>query len=166
MKLNSLHDLYVHELQDLYSAENQIIKALPKMAENAGNQELRAAFEEHLRQTHDHVSRLERIFERLNESPKASKCQGMEGIIDEGKDLMDEDAAKPVGDAALIGAAQKVEHYEMAGYGTVRTFAQQLGYTQDASLLQQTLQEEELTDKKLTRIAESRTNIEATRSAR
>lgn len=166
MKLNSLHDLYVHELQDLYSAEHQILKALPKMAEQAGTQELRSAFEEHLQQTQVHVSRLEQIFGRLNESPKGSKCDAMDGIIDEGKDLMDEKAPAPVCDAALIGSAQKVEHYEMAGYGTVRTFAQQLGYDGDASLLQQTLQEEEMTDKRLTRIAESRVNIEATRSAR
>jgi len=166
MKLNSLHDLYVHELQDLYSAENQIIKALPKMAENATTTELRSAFEEHLHQTREHVNRLDRIFERLNESAKGDKCQGVEGIIEEGEDLMDKDATESVCDAALIGSAQKVEHYEMAGYGTVRTFAQQLGYSEDARLLQMTLQEEEQTDKKLSSIAERRVNTEATRSAR
>ncbi len=166
MKLNSLHDLYIHELQDLYSAEHQIIKALPKMAEQASTDQLRAAFEEHLQQTHEHVSRLVRIFQRLNESPKGSKCQGIEGIIDEGEDLMDEDAPESVCDAALIESAQKVEHYEMSGYGTVRTWAQQLGYSEDAGLLEQTLKEEEMTDKKLTRIAETQVNTQATRSAR
>ena len=166
MKLRSLHDLYVHELQDLYSAENQILKALPKMAEQASTSELRAAFEDHLQQTREHVSRLDRIFERLNVSSKGDKCEGMKGIISEGENLMDEDSDESVCDAGLISSAQKVEHYEMAGYGSVRTYAQQLGYQEDSTLLQRTLDEEGEADKKLTRIAESRVNIEATRSAR
>jgi ferritin-like metal-binding protein YciE len=166
MKLNSLHDLYVHELKDLYSAENQILKALPKMAEQAGTGELRAAFEDHLQQTREHVNRLERIFERLNESPKGDTCDGMKGIISEGEDMMDEDAEESVSDAALISSAQKVEHYEIASYGSVRTYAQQLGYDQDSQLLQRTLDEEGETDKRLSRIAETRVNVDATRSAR
>jgi ferritin-like metal-binding protein YciE len=166
MKLNTLQDLYIHELKDLYSAENQIVKALPKMAKEASAPELRTAFEEHLQQTREHVSRLERIFERMNESPKGSSCDGMKGIISEGEDLMDEDADESVCDAALIGAAQRVEHYEMAAYGSVRTYARQLGYQEDAALLQRTLDEEGATDKKLTSIAESHVNVEATRPAR
>jgi ferritin-like metal-binding protein YciE len=166
MKIKSLHDLYVHELKDLYNAENQIIKALPKMAKKANSTELRSALEEHLEVTRRQAERLERIFQRLDESPKGSTCKGMEGIIDEGEDMLDEDVPQPVGDAALISSAQRVEHYEMAAYGTVRTFARQLGYEDDAGLLQQTLDEEGEADKKLTRIAESRTNIEATRTAR
>jgi len=165
MKLNSLYDLYVHELKDLYSAETQITKALPKMAENAGAPELRTAFEEHLQETREQIGRLERIFERMNESPKGSKCDGMKGIISEGEDLMDEDADESVSDAALISAAQKVEHYEMAAYGSVRTYARQLGFNEDATLLQRTLDEEGAADKKLTQIAESRVNVEATRRA-
>lgn len=165
MKLNSLHDLYIEELRDLYDGENQIIKALPKMARNATSVELRGALEEHLQQTRGQVERLERIFQRLNESPKGSTCEGMKGIIEEGEGLMDVDAPDMVCDAAIISSAQKVEHYEIAGYGTVRTYARQLGYEEDAKLLQQTLDEEGQTDKKLTSIAESRVNIEATRTA-
>ncbi|MCL5746353.1 MAG: ferritin-like domain-containing protein [Acidobacteria bacterium] len=165
MKLNSLHDLYVLELQDLYHAENQIIKALPKMAEESSSVELRNAFEEHLEQTKGHVRRLEEIFGMLGEKAKGEKCEGMAGIIDEGKDLMNQDAAPMVKDASLIAAAQRVEHYEIAAYGTARTYAEQLGHKDAARLLQLTLDEEGETDKKLTAIAESRINLDAVRTA-
>jgi len=160
MELASLQELFVNELKDLYSAENLIIKALPKMAKAASSEELRSAFEEHLEQTRGHVQRLEQIFERLDESPKGKKCKGMEGLIEEGKELLEEDASPEVLDAGLICAAQKVEHYEMAGYGCVRTFAQLLGDDEAANLLQQTLNEEGETDKKLTQLAEH-INVEA-----
>ena len=165
MKLNSLRDLYIAELKDLYSGEQMIVKALPKMAEHASSQELRNAFEEHLEQTRTHVQRLEQIFEKLDESPKGQKCKGLDGIIDEGEDMMDKDSPPAVCDAALISAAQRVEHYEIAGYGTVRTFARRLGFEDQAELLNQTLQEEGATDKKLTSLAESYINEEA-KSAR
>ncbi len=164
MKLQSLRDLYVEELRDLYNAESQIIKALPKMIKSAYSTELRKALDEHLQVTTRQVERLERIFGKLDESVKGTTCKGMEGIIDEGKDMLDEDAPESVRDAAIISAAQRVEHYEIAGYGTVRTYARQLGYTDQAELLQQTLEEEGEADKKLTSIAESRVNIEATRT--
>ncbi|PWU03056.1 MAG: ferritin-like domain-containing protein [Terriglobia bacterium] len=165
MKLNSLKDLYVMELKDLYNGEQQIIKSLPKMAENASSPELRSAFEQHLEETRTHVDRLEQIFEKLDESPKGQKCKGIEGIIDEGEDMMDEDAPPAVCDAALISSAQRVEHYEIAGYGTARTYARRLGFEDHAQLLNQTLQEEGETDKKLTSLAESYINEEA-KSAR
>ncbi len=165
MKANSLHDLYVMELKDLYDGENRIIKALPKMAEAASSPELRSAFQQHLEQTRRHVERLEQIFQKLDESPKGQKCKGLEGIIDEGEDVMDKDAPPAVCDAALIGSAQRVEHYEIAAYGTVRTFARRLGFEDQAQILQQTLQEEGDTDKKLTSLAESYINEEA-KSAR
>ena len=165
MKLNSLRDLYITELKDLYDAEHRIIKALPKMAESANSPELRSAFEQHLEQTRGHVSRLEQIFQWLDEPAKGQKCKGIEGIIDEGEDLMDKDSAPAVCDAALISAAQKVEHYEIAGYGTARTFARRLGFDDQAMLLDQTLKEEGQTDKKLTSLAESYINEDA-RTAR
>ena len=166
MRINSLHELYIHELKDLYSAEKQITKALPKMAETATAPELRSAFEEHLQVTRQQVERLERIFQRLDESPKGSKCKGMQGIIDEGEEMMDIDSSQAmICDAVLISAAQRVEHYETAAYGTVRTYAQQLGYEEEARLLQETLNEEGEADKKLTGLAESRVNVEASRTA-
>ncbi|HLH19830.1 MAG TPA: ferritin-like domain-containing protein [Bryobacteraceae bacterium] len=165
MKINSLHDLYISELRDLYDCENRIVKALPKMAEAANSQELRNAFELHLDQSREHISRLEQIFQQLDESPKGMKCKGIEGIIDEGEDLMDEDSPAAVCDAGLISSAQKVEHYEIAGYGTARTFAMRLGFRDQAELLNRTLQEEGETDKKLTSLAESYINEEA-RTAR
>jgi ferritin-like metal-binding protein YciE len=165
MKMASLHDLYVGELRDLYSAENQIIKALPKMAKAATAQDLRQAFEEHLRQTEGQVQRLEQIFGALDLSPKGKKCKAVEGLLEEGKDLMQEKAEPAVRDAALIAAAQKVEHYEIAGYGCVRTYAQLLGFDDAANLLQQTLDEEGATDKKLTELAESVINVEAAAAA-
>jgi ferritin-like metal-binding protein YciE len=166
MELSSLRELYISELRDLYSAENQILKALPKMAKTASSDELKNGFNEHLEQTKTHVERLEQIFKNLDVSPKGKKCKGMEGLIEEGKELMQEDAEPEVLDAGLICAAQKVEHYEMAGYGCVRTYARVLGDEEAAELLQQTLQEEEETDKKLTDLAESSINLQAAETSK
>jgi ferritin-like metal-binding protein YciE len=159
-----LHDLFEDQIKDLYSAENQILKALPKMAKNATNAQLRTAFERHLEETRGHVTRLEQIAEELDFTPKGKKCKGAEGLIEEGKEVMEEFDEETL-DAGLIGAAQKVEHYEIAGYGTARTHAELLGYKKAARLLQQTLDEEERTDKKLTQIAESVVNVEALQEA-
>ncbi|HEX5044743.1 MAG TPA: ferritin-like domain-containing protein [Candidatus Polarisedimenticolaceae bacterium] len=153
MALNELRDLYVHELRDLYNAEKQITKALPKMIKAANHDELRSAFEEHLEVTREQMSRLEQIFEAMGERPSGPKCKGMEGLIEENKEMMEEDAEPSVCDAALIVGAQKVEHYEIAGYGSVRTFAEMLGETQAARLLERTQREEEETDRKLSEIA-------------
>jgi ferritin-like metal-binding protein YciE len=161
MKLNSLRDLYIAELRDLYDAENRILKALPKMAEAANAPDLRSAFQEHLEESRGNVSRLEQVFQKLNETPKGEKCKGIVGIIDEGEDMMDEDAAPAVSDAALIASAQRVEHYEIAAYGTVRTYARRLGFADQEHLLDQTLQEEGAADKKLTNLAESYINESA-----
>ena len=162
MALESLNDLYVEELKDLYSAENQIIKALPKMIKAATNPDLKQAFADHLEQTKGQVARLVQICEELGESPKGKKCNGMEGILEEGKEMMEEEDADPaVLDAALASAAQHVEHYEIAGYGSVRTWAEQLGYTEHVTLLQQTLDEEKTADKLLTELATTELNIEA-----
>jgi ferritin-like metal-binding protein YciE len=155
MPNNSLRELYIDELKDLYNAETQLTKALPKMAKAASNSELRQAFEEHLRQTSEQVSRLEQIFEMLGEKPTGKKCLGMEGLVKEGAETMKEDYDGAVMDAALIGAGQRVEHYEIAGYGTVREFAQLLGEDEHVSLLEQTLEEEKQTDEKLTQLAEN-----------
>ena len=154
MAKDSLRELYIDELKDLYSAETQLVKALPKMAKAASNDQLRQAFEEHLRQTSEHVSRLEQIFEALEEKPTGKKCVGMEGLVKEGSEVMKEDYGDEVKDAAIIGAAQRVEHYEMAGYGTVRAFAELLGETEHVSLLEETLNEEKEADEKLTQLAE------------
>jgi ferritin-like metal-binding protein YciE len=161
VKLKSLQDLFVDQLKDLYSAENQLIRALPKMAKAASNPELRAGFEEHLEQTRGHAERLERICEQLDVTPKGKKCVAMEGLIEEGKELLEEDAAPAVLDAGLIAAAQKVEHYEIAGYGTARTWAQMLGHEEAVRLLEETLDEEKATDEKLTQLAEQSVNEEA-----
>jgi ferritin-like metal-binding protein YciE len=161
MALESLHDLYVEELKDLYNAENQLLKALPKMAKAASSRKLKAAFEEHLAVTGEQIGRLEKIFQDLGESPKGKKCKAMEGLIAEGSEVLGEDAEDAVRDAALIASAQRVEHYEMAGYGCVRTFARLLGYSDAENLLQQTLDEEGEADKKLTELAETEINIEA-----
>jgi ferritin-like metal-binding protein YciE len=160
METTSLHELFIKELQDLYDAENQLIKALPKMAKAAGSDELREGFEEHLEQTKEHARRLEQIFENLGEDAKGEKCKGMEGLIKEGSKILRENIEEPVKDAALISAAQRVEHYEIAAYGTVRTWANQMQHEEAASLLEQTLSEEKETDQKLTRLAES-INVEA-----
>ena len=161
MEMDNLQKLYVDELKDLHSAERQIIQALPRMAKKASNEQLRRAFEEHLEVTKKQVERLDRIFEQLGKSSRGKKCKGMEGLIEEGKEMMQEDMEPEVMDAALIGVAQKVEHYEIAGYGTVRTYARILGEREAEKLLQQTLDEEGETDKKLTQLAESEINVEA-----
>ncbi len=161
MALDSLHDLYVEELRDLYNAENQLLKALPRMAKAATHPDLKAAFTEHLAVTHGQVERLTTIFAELGEKPTGKKCKAMEGLVAEGKEVMDEEGEPAVKDAALIASAQRVEHYEMAGYGCVRTFATLLGHTDAAELLQQTLDEEGEADKKLTELAESVINVEA-----
>jgi ferritin-like metal-binding protein YciE len=148
-----LKELYIDELKDLYSSENQLVKALPKMAKAASSDELRHGFEEHLEQTKGHVQRLEKIFQALGESPKGKKCKGMEGLVDEGAEVMEEKFEGSLMDAALIGAAQRVEHYEIAAYGTVCAFAQELEQTEQASLLTETLEEEKETDEKLSKLA-------------
>jgi ferritin-like metal-binding protein YciE len=160
MEIDSLRKLYVDELKDLYSAEKQILQALPKMAKKATNPQLRQGFEKHLEQTRMQVERLDRIFELLGKSPRGKKCKGMEGLLEEGKEMMQEDMDDDVMDAALISAAQRVEHYEIAGYGTVRTYAELMGEKEHAKLLQQTLDEEGQTDKELSRLAQS-INVEA-----
>jgi ferritin-like metal-binding protein YciE len=161
MELATLNDLFLEELQDLYSAETQMTKALPKMAEAASSAELKRAFEEHLKQTEGHIARLERIFEKLGEKPGGKTCKGMAGLIKEGEELISEKPEPDVLDAGLIAAAQRVEHYEIAGYGTVRTYANEIGQKEFARLLQETLDEEGATDKRLTRIAEGGINQKA-----
>ena len=148
-----LKELYTEELKDIYNAENQLVKALPKLAKAASSDELRQGFEEHLKQTKEHVERLEKIFEMLDESPKGKKCAGMEGLVEEGSEVLKEDLEGAVLDAALIGAAQRVEHYEIAAYGTVIAFAETLGEDEHVSLLEATLSEEKETDEKLTELA-------------
>jgi ferritin-like metal-binding protein YciE len=149
-----LKELYIDELKDLYSAETQLLKALPKMAKAASSDELRQGFEEHFEQTRGHVERLEKVFKTLGESPKGKTCKGMQGLIQEGAEVMDEDFEGSLMDAALIGAAQRVEHYEIAAYGTVCAFAKELGESDQAMLLNETLDEEKETDEKLTELAE------------
>jgi ferritin-like metal-binding protein YciE len=164
MQMESLRDLFVEELKDLYSAENQILKALPKMIKKASSKELKSGFEQHLKETQGHVERLEKIFNGLDESPRGKKCKGMEGVIADGKELMEEDAEPEVMDAGLIGAAQHVEHYEIAGYGCVRTYAELLGEEEYVNLLQKTLDEEKATDEKLSQLAQN-INVEAEKAA-
>jgi len=161
MPQQELRELYIDELKDLYNAENQLVKALPKMAKAANSDELRNGFEEHLEQTKGHVQRLEQIFEMLGESPKGKKCKGMEGLIEEGSEMIEEDFEGSVRDAGLIGAAQRVEHYEIAGYGCARTFAEQLGFDDAMQILQLSLDEEKAADEKLTQIALQQVNVEA-----
>jgi ferritin-like metal-binding protein YciE len=156
-----LEELLIDHLKDLYSAENQIIKALPKMAKGATSPDLKRAFERHLEETRRQVERLEQIGEALDVRLTGKKCKGMEGLIEEGKELLSEDFEEDTLDAGLIGAAQKVEHYEIAAYGTARAHATLLGYNKVAKLLQQTLDEEAATDKKLTALAENIVNVEA-----
>ena len=161
MEMDSLRDLYVEELKDVLNAEKQLIKALPKMAKAATHTELRSAFEDHLAVTEEQVRRLETIFDDLGKPARGKKCVGMEGLIAEGNEMMQEDMEPEVLDAALISAAQRVEHYEIAAYGTLRTYARQLGLDKHANLLQQSLDEEGEADKLLTQIAESTVNIDA-----
>lgn len=152
-KTQTLQDAFVEEIRDLYDAEKQLVRALPKMAKAANSEELSAAFKEHLEQTKGQVQRLEQVFELLGQRARSKACKAMKGLVEEGQEIMAQDAEENLADLALIGAAQKVEHYEMAGYGTVRTFAQAMGNKEAAQLLDQTLKEEEATDKKLTQIA-------------
>ena len=154
MEHNALMELYVDELKDLYDAESRLVKALPKVAKAATSQKLRSAVEEHLEQTKGHVDRLKEIFDNLGEKPSGKKCPGMMGILKEGEEIMDEDFEGEVMDAALISAAQRVEHYEIAAYGCVRTWAELLGENEASSLLEKTLEEEKETDEKLTQLAE------------
>ena len=155
MKATTLKDVYVNELRDLYNAEQQLIKALPKMAKAATSEDLRQGFEEHLEQTKGHARRLEQIFQALGESIKGKKCKGMEGIVAEGAEVISEDYEGAAMDAAIISAAQRVEHYEIAGYGSVHAYATILGETEAANLLDRTLNEEKETDQKLTDLSES-----------
>ncbi|AMV31489.1 hypothetical protein VN12_05180 [Pirellula sp. SH-Sr6A] len=165
MRLDSLEKLYVHELKDLYSAENQLLQALPRMEKAATDSDLKAALADHLKQTKNHVKRLESIFSGMDYQPGGHKCAGMEGLIKEGESLLEGDADSNVLDAALVAAAQRVEHYEMAGYGTARAYAEKLGRQADADLLQETLNEEGLCNQSLTRLAERRLNFMAMANA-
>ena len=161
MKLHSLRDLYVDVLKDIYNAENQLVKALPKMSKAASSPELKRAFDDHLEETKNQVSRLEKIFEKIGGSAKGKRCKGMEGLVEEGAELFEIDGDLTVIDAALIVAAQKVEHYEIAAYGSARTYAEMLGENEAAELLQETLDEEGATDHKLTELAERIVNPQA-----
>ena len=161
MSLDTLEKLYISELRDLYSAENQLLKALPEMAKGASSPDLKDAFQKHLEQTKGHVERLEELFEQLDESPKGKTCQAMKGLIEEGSEILKEEGEESVLDAGMIVAAQKVEHYEIASYGSVRTFANLLGQDEAARLLQSTLDEESETNEILNRLAETVVNPEA-----
>lgn len=154
-KVQTLESAFVEEIRDLYDAEKQLVRALPKMAKAANSEELRDAFREHLEVTKGQVQRLEQIFEMMGQRARSKPCKAMKGLIEEGQEIMEEDMQEQIGDLAMIGAAQKVEHYEISGYGTVRTFAQAMGQREVAQLLDQTLKEEEATDKKLTQIAKT-----------
>jgi ferritin-like metal-binding protein YciE len=159
--MNSLNELYIEGLKDLYSAENQILKALPEMVKAASCPDLKAGFQDHLEQTKEHVARLDQIFDNIGRSPRGKFCKGMDGVLAEGRELLKEDADPKVMDAGLIGAAQHVEHYEMAGYGTCRTYATMLGDEAAAKLLQMTLDEEMQTNEKLTKLAKNGINESA-----
>jgi ferritin-like metal-binding protein YciE len=165
MALETLHDLWVHELKDLYSAERQLVQALPKMAKAAASDELRTALENHLAETEEQVTRIEQILESFDESPRGQKCQGMEGLIEEGKSLLEEEGDEDVLDAGLIVAAQKVEHYEIASYGAVCEYARMMGHSEALQLLEQTLQEEKNADQLLNQIAEGGINALAERNS-
>src|SRR5258708_4988769 len=165
MKLNALRDLYVEQLRDMYDAEKQVTKALPKMEKAFTWPKVKEAFETDLRETEGHVKRLEQVFTALDMAPRGKKCKAMQGLIEEGSEMMEENGEPEVIDAGLIAAAQRVEHYEMAGYGTVRTYAQTLGEKQAATLLQQTLDEEKHADELLTQIAENTINVQETHGA-
>ncbi len=160
-EVTSFQELYQEQLRDLYSAENQIIEALPKMVEAAANDQLKQGFQMHLEQTKEQARRLEQIFSRMGQDPGGHTCKAMQGLVAEGKESLKEVQAGPVLDAALIAAAQRIEHYEMAGYGTAKTFAKQAGDAESVSLLEQTLEEEKQTDEKLTQVAESLVNPQA-----
>jgi ferritin-like metal-binding protein YciE len=161
MKISTLEDLLADELKDLYSAENQLVKALPKIAKAVASEDLRSALEDHLKQTQKHVERLERICEKLEINPKGKKCTGMEGLISEGTEILNSEGQSESVEAGVIGAAQRVEHYEIAAYGTARAHARQLGFMEAVKLLGKTLQEEKQADEKLTQIAENQVNVQA-----
>ena len=163
MSLDSLDKLFLEELKDVYNAEKQILRALPKMAKAAESPELQQAFTTHQKETEGHVQRLEQIFKELGQTPRGKKCKGMEGLLEEGKEVLEEDGEPAVIDAALIASAQRVEHYEMAAYGTVRTYAELLDEPKHASLLEETLQEEKDTDQKLTKLSK-KINLDANES--
>jgi ferritin-like metal-binding protein YciE len=158
MELKSLDDVLEEELKDLYSAEKQLVEALPDIAEAASSKELQNAISEHLEETRGHVKRLEGVFQAIGIQPESEHCDGMEGLISEGSEIAEADGDGDARDAALIGAAQRVEHYEIAAYGTARALARQLGHTDAAKLLDETLDEESAADEKLTRIAETSVN--------
>lgn len=164
MKLNTLDDYLLSELKDLYNAESQLIRGLPKMSKAASSPRLRQAFDEHLEVTKKHKQRLEQVFEQIGHTPRGKKCHAMEGLLEEAQEMIDASGDEAVHDAALIGAAQRIEHYEIAAYGTARTIARRLGHDQAAQLLQTTLDEEEQTDRELTEIAESEVNVHAQRN--
>ena len=166
MSLATLHDLMVHELKDLYSAEKQLVQALPRMSKNSNSEQLRRAFDNHLAETEQQVARLEQIMDSLGESPRGQKCAGMEGLIEESKTLLKEEADPDVMDAGIIVAAQKVEHYEIAAYGAVCEYARMMGHTEAVQLLEQTLEEEKNADKLLNEIAEGGINALAERDGR
>jgi ferritin-like metal-binding protein YciE len=161
MELETLKDLYLHELKDLFSAEQQLVKALPKMAKAASNKELAGGFQTHLEQTKEHAQRLQQILTSHKATTRGPKCKGMEGIVAEGAEMIEEEADDEVKDAGLISAAQRVEHYEMAGYGTALAYAELLGDQEGAKLLQTTLEEERQTDQKLSKLAKSAINVAA-----
>ena len=161
MNVDSLDKLYLEQLRDVYDAENQLVRALPKMAQAASAPELRAAFEDHLEKTRGHVRRLDQIFQTLGEPPKGKPCKAMLGLIEEGEEMLQDDSEPAVRDAGLIAAAQKVEHYEIASYGTLRTFAEFRGDKRAAEVLQETLDEEYDADKTLTQVAETSINAQA-----
>ena len=166
MKLDSLESPYIDELKDLYDAEKQLVEALPKMAEAATSDDLKRGFRQHLEQTQDHVQRLEDIFNELGEAPDGKRCHGMQGIIREGEQLIQKQDIQPdVKDAGLIAQAEKAEHYEIAGYGTVRQYAQELGHDEAAKMLNRTLIEESKTDERLTSMAVGHINMEAMRTS-
>jgi ferritin-like metal-binding protein YciE len=164
--MRTLQDLFIHEIKDLYSAEKQLVKALPKMAKAAGSGDLRDGLESHLAETEQHVNRLEEIMEKLEIPNRGPKCKAMEGLLEEGQDMLDDAMEDDVRDAAIISAAQRVEHYEIAGYGCARTYAEQLGHHDAARMLQETLDEEKAADEKLTHIARQHINMEAAETSR
>jgi ferritin-like metal-binding protein YciE len=164
MKIESMEDLFLEQIEDLYDAERRLVKALPKMAEASTSQTLRQAFQSHLIETEGHVSRLEKVFRIVGQDPKSHTCDAMKGLVSEGEDIVSDIDASSLRDAGLIAAANRVEHYEIAAYGSARTFAQALGLNEAATLLEQTLQEEKKADQKLTDIAESMVNSEALRA--
>lgn len=164
MKIETMQDLFLEQIMDLYDAEQRLVKALPKMAEAAISPQLRQAFQSHLQETRTHVDRLDRIFTRMGQKPKTQTCDAMKGLIDEGEDIVSDTDESPVRDAGLIAAANRVEHYEIAAYGSARTFATNLGLSDAASLLEQTLEEEKKADAKLTQLAQSSVNSQAAQS--